>query len=78
MIRRFLDEVGDTIDNHLGKDGNRTVLFLVPINKLYELYNSPRNAEEDSSEQSRNGENKYQKRVITSSTNVWQGLIICM
>jgi hypothetical protein len=77
VILRFLDEVDGTTDKLFGKDGKLTVVSLVPIDKLYERYNSPRKAEEDFSEQSRNRENKYRKRVITPSTNVWHQSPVC-
>jgi hypothetical protein len=53
-VSRFLDEVGDIIDKFFGK---------------LCVYR-PRKAEGDCIEKSRNTEDKYKKRVITSSTNV--------
>jgi hypothetical protein len=67
VIHRFLDVVDDTIGKFFGEGGNRRFCL------------SPQSTScTNVSEQSRNMENKYQKRVITSSANVWQGSIICV
>lgn len=62
------NEVDVNTDKLFSKDGNQTVLYLVPTT-------SSMDAMAVQERQSRSGENKYQKRVITSSTNVWQSSV---
>jgi cap2 methyltransferase len=59
VMRRYLNEVQDTIVKLRSMGGNQTVLSLVPINKLCEHNSSPRTAKGDSSEPSHNRGNGY-------------------
>ncbi|XP_069682603.1 cap-specific mRNA (nucleoside-2'-O-)-methyltransferase 2 isoform X3 [Periplaneta americana] len=55
-MRKFLDQVDDTIQKLLDQGGQETVLSLFPINKLCERYNSPYKTEGEQLHNKRDGD----------------------